>query len=43
MNDLARFARPTFDPLAFLLEHVCDPTQVPIISGRATSGRPLPS
>ena len=30
MNDLARFARPTFNPLAFLLEHVCDPTQAPV-------------
>ena len=30
MHYIARFARPTFDPLAFLLEHVCDPTQVPV-------------
>ena len=30
MNDIARFARPAFDPLAFLLEHVCEPTQVPV-------------
>ena len=30
MNDIARFARPTFDPLAFLLEHVCESTQVPV-------------
>jgi hypothetical protein len=30
MNDIARFARPAFDPLAFLLEHVCESTQVPV-------------
>ena len=31
MNDIARFARLfTFDPLAFLLEHVCESTQVPV-------------
>jgi hypothetical protein len=31
MNDIARFARPTFDPLALLLEHVCESTQVPAV------------
>jgi hypothetical protein len=30
MNDIARFARPAFDPLAFLLELVCESTQVPV-------------
>ena len=30
MNNLARFVRPTFDPCAFLLEHVCDSSQATI-------------
>ena len=30
MNDITRFARPVFDPLAFLLEHVCEPSHVPV-------------
>ena len=30
MSDLARFARPTFDPCAFLLEHVCDSSQAAV-------------
>ena len=30
MSDITRFARPIFDPLAFLLEHVCEPSHVPV-------------
>ena len=30
MSDLACFARPSFDPCAFLLEHVCDSSQAAI-------------
>ena len=30
MSDLARFACPTFDPCAFLLEHVCESSQAAV-------------
>ena len=30
VSDLARFARPTLDPCAFLLEHVCDASQAAV-------------